>query len=163
MWSPTSSVTLDYSNNTITTVEPRPYYYAVSATEESRYYYHEPVMYPAYCMLCGLPHNYHHTATKPLTAMASSAPMITPTPSNTHLPTLVIERAQSKINKKRLLKLQRPSRKYQKSQHLVAIMRKLWYKVLNMCNLVVQAPLSRVHDIYPTTKHQHATDKKIFH
>jgi hypothetical protein len=148
MWSPSSSITLDCSNNTITSAEPRPYYYITSATEESRYYYHEPIMYPAYCMLCGLPHHYHHTVPKPACTITSPA-IITPAPSETHLPVHSLERSQPKFIRKHFLKLQRPIRKNQKSRHLLLVMRKMCYKVLHICSVVVKAPLARVHNIYP--------------
>jgi hypothetical protein len=169
MWSPSSSITLDCSNNTITkAAEPRPYYYTSSVTEESRYYYHEPIMYPAYCMLCGLPHHYHHTVTKPSTTIAAcktSAALITPAPLENRLPVLSLERPQPKISRKHFLKLQRPIGKHQKSRRLVSIMRKVCCKVLRICSLVVNAPLTRRHNIYPVRKHQYEAEKdgKGFH
>lgn len=75
MWSPTPSIeyhnisTEDFNYSTMQPSFHCNYY-------ESRNYHHEPLYYPAVCMLCGLP----HTKTSLIPSPTACQPMTTPAP-----------------------------------------------------------------------------------
>ncbi|KAI8645386.1 hypothetical protein BD408DRAFT_411827 [Parasitella parasitica] len=147
MWSPaSSSVSLDFN------VTAFPYSTAASTHTAANYYHHEPLFYPAACIICGLfhhpvPHTMMNSAAEHARSVAtavatatSTITIITPAPSIKSLPIIPLERKKRK-------KCPRMTRK--SKNRLFKYFKTTFRKLITF-----KIPLRKRYNIHPLKRHE---------
>lgn len=146
MWSPSSSsISLDYNMTEF------PYSTAVSTQTAANYYHHEPLFYPAACIICGLfhhpvPHTTMNSATQQpssvvvATTATTTITILTPAPSTSSLPIIPLERKRKMKHGKMTRKM-----KYRFIKYIQMIYHKFIY--------AFKISFKKRHNIYPLKRH----------
>ncbi|KAI8886109.1 hypothetical protein K501DRAFT_283992 [Backusella circina FSU 941] len=150
MWSPISSIYFDHNNNNDTGITASPtiqytvndYFYQHQDYDESRYFHHEPVVYPSACIICGLP---HHPV--PHTAMSEEV-QETYTFESTPAP----RKPNKKQNHLKTASHDLEKRNKKKQQDWVTLIRGLFYRWLSVCQNSIRPSRRKRHNIYPVKK-----------
>lgn len=148
MWSPSSSlISLDFN------LTAYPYATAASTqTAAPNHYHHEPLFYPAACIICGLfhhpvPHTMMNSATEQYpsstavaTATTNTITIITPAPSSSSLPTIPLERRRRKKHGKITRKMK---------NRLLTCIQSIYFRLMS----TFTTPFRKRHNIYPLKRH----------
>lgn len=147
MWSPSPSlVSLDFNMTAFSHSTA-----ASTQTVAPNYYHHEPLFYPAACIICGLfhhpvPHTMMNSATErhpPSTAVAtatSTITIITPAPSSSSLPIIPLERPRKKKHGKITRKMK---------NRLLTCVQSVYFRLISTFTI----PFRKRHNIYPLKRH----------